>query len=80
MIVYPVLSQRMKDHGMTFKELATLTDTNIITICLKMWGVKQWTLADAVTICCFFNTHDTEHLFRKVSLFKIVQNYYTTQK
>lgn len=70
--VYPVLSQHMKDHNMTFKELAAVANLNRLTFCLKMWGIKRWTLTEAVSICCFFNTPDAEHLFHREKMFSFV--------
>lgn len=70
--VYPVLSQHMKDHNMSFKELAAVANLNRLTFCLKMWGIKRWNLTEAVRICCFFNTHDVEQMFHRKSLFRIV--------
>jgi hypothetical protein len=63
--VYPILRQHMIDCGVTVRELAAITNTNIPTLYMKMWGIKRWTLTDAVNICCFFNTLDAEHLFRR---------------
>ena len=62
--VYPVLRQLMRENNTTIKELAAITNVNTITLCLKMWGIKRWKLTEALSICCFFRTHDVEHLFR----------------
>lgn len=61
--VYPVLRQRMRDQNMGLKELAAVANVNTFTLCLKMWGIKRWTLTEAVSICCFFRTQDVERLF-----------------
>lgn len=61
--VYPVLRQRMKEHGIACKELAAEIGDNPIVFVLKMWGIKRWTLTDAVRLCCFFRCPDAEHLF-----------------
>lgn len=63
--VYPVLRQSMREHNTTLRELAAITNINIITLCLKMWGIKRWKLTEAVSICCFFNSSDAERLFSK---------------
>lgn len=70
--VYPVLSQYMKDHGITSKELATVANISRLTFYMKMWGIKRWTLTEAVSICCFFNTHEVEHLFHQEKVFSFV--------
>lgn len=61
--VYPVLRQRMEELGVTNRELAGVIGVNLITLKLKMWGIKRWTLTEAVKICGFFSTPDAEHLF-----------------
>lgn len=70
--VYPVLSQHIKDHGITLKELAAVANLNRLTLCMRLWGIKRWNLTEAVSICCFFNTHDVEQMFHRKSLFSIV--------
>lgn len=66
--VYPVLSQQMKKYGMTFSELAAIADISVISVYLKMWGIKRWKLTEVLRICCFFRTPNAEHLFQKVRL------------
>lgn len=61
--VYPVLRQRIRDQGVTYRELAAVTGVSWWTFCLKMWGIKRWSLTDAVKICGFFRYPDVEHLF-----------------
>ena len=61
--VYPVLRQRMKEHGVSAKELSAATGIPKVAFYLKMMGIMQWKLTDAVNICCFFSIPDTEHLF-----------------
>lgn len=61
--VYPVIRQRMKDFEVTNRELATILGISLVEFHLKMWGIKRWTLTDAVRLCGFFNTPDAEHLF-----------------
>lgn len=69
--VYPVLRQRMREHGVSDKELAAVAGISRIAYQLKMWGIKRWTLTEAVKICGFFRCPDAEHLF--------VRNYYKQQ-
>jgi hypothetical protein len=61
--VFPVLRQHMRIHRTTKKELAAVLETNRIILQLKMWGIKRWTLTDAVRICGFFRYPYPEHLF-----------------
>jgi hypothetical protein len=61
----------MREHGVSNRELAAVLEVSRIALQLKMWGIKGWTLTDAVRLCAFFNTPDAEHLF--------VRNYYKQQ-
>lgn len=61
--LFPVLRQRIKQAGASWRDLATITDTNVFIIHMKMWGIKRWTLTDAVKICGFFSCPNAEHLF-----------------
>ena len=60
-----MLRQYMRKNGVTLRELVAVADVNIITLCLKMLGIKRWKLTETVKICCFFRTSDVEHLFHK---------------
>ena len=73
--VYPVLRQRMREFGVTSRELATAAEMRMGTFYLKMWGIMRWSLVDAVRICGFFNCPDPEHLFvRKHSKSQILES------
>ena len=61
--LYPVLRQHIKTTGVSWGELAAVTGTNSLTFHMKMWGIKRWTLTDAVKLCCFFRCPEAEHLF-----------------
>lgn len=62
---YPILRQRMIEFGTTYEELAAVANINIVSLHMKMLGMKRWKLTEALRICCFFRTHDVEHLFYK---------------
>ena len=62
-VVYPVLRQQMRTHGVTYRELAAIADTNLLNVLLKLSGIKQWSLPEAVRICCFFRITDSKWLF-----------------
>lgn len=70
--VYPVLRQRMKEQQITTKELSAVAGISSLAFHLKLWGIKRWNLTEAVKICCFFRTHEVEHLF--------VRKHYKSQK
>lgn len=77
--VYPILRQQMKQHGVTSKDLAAITKMSRVTLYLKLCGIKRWKLTEVLNICCFFRTHDAEHLFVKKSLFDFVRKHYNTK-
>lgn len=64
--IYPVLRQYMRDNDVSLKDLAAITNMNKFSLCLRLWGIKRWTLTEAVSICCFFNNPNVEHLFSNV--------------
>ena len=61
--VYPVLRQRMKEQGITSRELAAAAEMSLPAFYMRILGFKQWELPEVVRICCFFRTPDAEHLF-----------------
>ena len=61
--LYPNLRQRIKQAGVSWAEVAAAADISSFEFHLKMWGIKGWTLTDAVRLCAFFRTPDGEHLF-----------------
>ena len=60
---YPVLRQHMREHGITYKELAAIAGISRFTLTLTMWGIREWKLPEAVRICCFFKTTNAEKMF-----------------
>jgi hypothetical protein len=61
--LFPVLRQRIKETGSSWREMAAVTEIHPFVFHLKMWGIKRWTLTDAVRLCGFFRTPNAEHLF-----------------
>ncbi len=61
--LFPVLRQRMKQTGVSWSVLSAVSEMNPFIFHLKMWGIKRWTITDAVKICGFFRCPDAEHLF-----------------
>jgi DNA-binding XRE family transcriptional regulator len=64
---YPVLRQQMMKNGTTLKELSAAVGISPTALRLKMWGIKRWKLTEALSICCFFRSHDVERMFYKNS-------------
>ena len=62
---YPVLCQYMKENNVTYRDLASITNNNIIALHLKMLGIKRWKLTEVVRICCFFHTRNAERMFTR---------------
>lgn len=60
---YPVLRQKMRDYGVTNRDIALVLGTNRVVVLLKLWGIKKWTLSDAISLCGFFRYPYAEHLF-----------------
>lgn len=61
--LYPVLRQRMRQSRVSWSELSAVCGMTLFAFHLKMFGIKRWTLTDAVKICGFFRCPDAEHLF-----------------
>lgn len=64
--VYPVLRQYMRENKTSLKDLTVITKLNRFSLCLRLLGIKRWKLTEAVSICCFFNNPNVEHLFSRV--------------
>ena len=60
---YPRLRQYLRENEVSWKEIAAVAGMNSFTFHLKMWGIKRWTLTEAVRLCGFFRCPDAEHLF-----------------
>ena len=61
--LFPNLRQRIKETGVSWADVAVAAEMSPFVFHLKMWGIKRWSVTDAVLICGFFNTPDAEHLF-----------------
>ena len=61
--LFPNLRQRIKETGVSWADVAAAAGISTFVLHLKMWGIKRWTVTDAVRLCGFFRTPDAEHLF-----------------
>ena len=61
--LFPILRQHIKQAGLSWVEVARATGIHSFLFYMKMWGIKGWTLTDAVRLCAFFRTPSAEHLF-----------------
>lgn len=61
--LFPILRQRIKEYGVSWAELSAVAGISPFEFYMKMWGIKGWTLTEAVRLCAFFRTPDAEHLF-----------------
>lgn len=62
-IVYPNLQKAMIDKGVTVRELSKLVGECEEIVYLKLQGVREWNLLEAVTICRYFQHSDLKALF-----------------
>ena len=62
---YPNLCYHLLKNGVSYRELARITETSTIAIHLKMLGLKRWKLTEVLRICCFFRSPDAERMFRQ---------------
>lgn len=76
---YPNLHRKVVEEGIAYPEVAAIAGIRTLTLYLKLLGIKRWKLTEAVRICCFFNTQDTEHLFAKTTVC-FVRDHYIIQK
>lgn len=61
--LFPNLRQRIKEKEVSWFDVAAAADMSLFVLHLKMFGIKRWTITDAVRLCGFFHTPDAEHLF-----------------
>lgn len=66
MTVYPTLAKEMEEHGLTTKDVADLIGDCVGSVCLKLQGVIEWTLSDAVRLCHHFDYPDIRKLFLRL--------------
>ena len=62
-IVYPNLQEAMNDRGVSAKDLAALIDHSEEIVQLKLQGVREWTLVEAIMICRYLQCPDLRKLF-----------------
>lgn len=62
-VVYPNLLVAMDNGGVTVSDLARIVSKSEEIVNLKLMGVREWTLLEAVTICRFFSYPDLRKLF-----------------
>lgn len=61
--LYPNLQAAMKQRGVSIKNLADLLGLSEEIIHLKMRGVRDWTLLEALAICRYLHYPDFRNLF-----------------
>lgn len=60
---YPYLSQKLTERGISLEYLAQQLELDETTLSMKLDGLLQWDLAEAVRICCLLHTPNLEKLF-----------------
>lgn len=63
LIVYPNLQAEMVNRGVTVSDLAKIIARSEEIVQLKLSGVREWTLLEAVTICRHLMYPDFRKLF-----------------
>jgi hypothetical protein len=61
--VYPNLHQAMLDRGVTVNQIAEAISQSEEIVYLKLLGVREWNLLEAVTICRLLQYPDLKQLF-----------------
>ena len=61
--LYPNLNMAMEKHDLSIGNLAKIIGRSEKIVQLKLRGVQEWTLTEAVTICRYFQCHDLKKLF-----------------
>lgn len=61
--VYPNLSYKLNEKGITTSFLAKKLNIPEDLVCSKLLGYCDWKLYEVVVICCLLNTSDVKLLF-----------------
>lgn len=62
-VAYPNLQTAMDQRGVSVADLAKLIDRSEEIVHLKLRGVREWTLSEALAICRYFQYSDFRSLF-----------------
>lgn len=61
--LFPNLQAAMKQRGASIKDLADVIGLSEEIVHLKMRGVRDWTLSEALAICRYLRYPDFRNLF-----------------
>jgi DNA-binding Xre family transcriptional regulator len=61
--LFPTLQAAMKQRGASIKNLADVIGLSEEVVHLKMRGVREWTLLEALAICRYLHYPDFRSLF-----------------
>ena len=61
--LYPNLNTAMEQHDLSIGNLAKIIGRSEKIVQLKLRGVQEWTLTEAVIICRYLQCHDLKKLF-----------------
>ena len=61
--LYPILQVVMETRGVSIGTIAEIIGRSERIVRLKLNGVREWTLAEAVEICRYLQYHDLKKLF-----------------
>lgn len=61
--LYPNLQAEMVTRGLSIGNLAEIIGRSEEIVHLKLRGVREWSLSEAVAICRYLQYHDLKKLF-----------------
>lgn len=62
-VVFPNLMAAMKRRGVTVENLADAIGLSTEIVQLKMQGIREWTLLEALSVCRYLHYPDFHKLF-----------------
>ena len=66
MTAYPNLAKAMDERGFTVADLAALIGDTVGSVSMKIQGITEWTLTDALILYNTFNYSDITKLFLRL--------------
>lgn len=66
MTVYPTLVKEMEEHGLTADDIGDLIGDTGPAVKLRLQGVAEWTLTEAILLCHTFDYSDIRELFLRL--------------
>lgn len=61
--IYPHLAEKMKEHNLSYPELANLMGISEICMYRRLRGLTQFQLPEIIWLCKYFKVSDATYLF-----------------